>query len=71
MENKLSDEPNLGMWKIFIIENNDSTINSNVDGQSISFEVKKYALPKFEVNLNHLNKIRIDEKQISVTVCAK
>lgn len=60
----LSEEPNLGHWTIFASENIDQTT-------SITFEVKKYVLPKFEVTIDHFDKIRVDEPKFNVTVCAK
>ena len=65
LEMPLSEEPNLGIWKIIVIEN-----DSN-DPNQIEFEVKKYVLPKFEVTMNHYEKIQLDEKSVNVTVCAK
>lgn len=61
----LSEEPNLGIWTIRAIENNKEKI------EMVNFEVKKYVLPKFEVSLDHYNKIRIDEKTLNITLCAK
>ncbi len=61
----LSDEPNLGMWTINIVD---------VEAQNtetFSFEVKKYVLPKFETTIDHDERIRFDESILKVTVCGK
>ena len=61
----LSEEPNLGIWTIRSVENNKDKI------ETVNFEVKKYVLPKFEVTLDHYNKLKFDEKTLNITVCAK
>lgn len=60
----ISEEPNLGIWKVELIEIDDSILTTK-------FEIKKYVLPKFEVTLNHPNTIWASTKTIDVTVCAK
>ena len=64
LEMLLSDEPNLGIWTIKVEDDSKSTI-------SVSFEVKKYVLPKFEVTLDHFRRISIEDKTFNVSVCAK
>lgn len=64
-EMPLSEEPNLGMWRVVLIENDSNEMNQ------VEFEVKKYVLPKFEVFMNHYDKLRLDEAFLNVTVCAK
>ena len=62
----LADEPNLGTWNIKLKENEyEKTFLSTL------FEVKKYVLPKFQVTLDHFEKISIEDKSFNVTVCAK
>lgn len=58
----LSDEPNLGKWTVNVVENKDN-INT------VTFEVKKYVLPKFETSIDHFPTVRFDENKIDVTVC--
>lgn len=60
LEMKLSDELNLGKWKIIVSGD-----------QEVEFEVKKYVLPKFEVKIYHKAKASFKDKQINVQVCGK
>lgn len=57
----LSDEPNLGTWQIEIDDVK----------QNAKFMVKKYVLPKFEVQINSKRKVFVEEKNVEVQVCAK
>ncbi len=62
----LSEEPNLGKWKIQVMQTNNPQDNIVAE-----FEVKKYVLPKFEVKLNHKAKIPSTDKKLDVHVCGK
>lgn len=66
LELPMSREPNLGKW---IIEVREGSGGSSV--RKAVFEVKKYVLPKFEVVLNHKNKVSSSDEAILVSVCAK
>jgi hypothetical protein len=57
----LSDEPNLGTWHVEIDD----------EKQNAKFEVKKYVLPKFQVQIMSKNKVFVEEKNVDVQVCAK
>ncbi len=67
LEMPLSDEPNLGLWTVSIVENDASSSWSEIT----NFEVRKYVLPKFEVSIDHFKKIRFDEAKMNVTVCGQ
>lgn len=61
----ISEEPNFGDWSIIINEKNTGK------SERISFTVNKYVLPKFGASIIHHERIRIDEKEVNVTVCGK
>lgn len=63
LEMPISPEPNLGNWKVQLVEN---------DGKSVKadFEVKKYVLPKFEVSIQHPTKIWAASIDLVVKICA-
>ncbi|RNA09103.1 alpha-2-macroglobulin 1 [Brachionus plicatilis] len=60
----ISEEPNLGIWKVELIEEDGSIL-------STKFEIKKYVLPKFEVTIGNPHTIWASSETITVTVCAK
>lgn len=76
LEMPLSQEPNMGKWRIEVRDASDD--DDNDDDKSIRksvskafFEVKKYVLPKFEVLINHKKKISSSDENVLVTVCGK
>ena len=60
----VSEEPNFGDWTVIVNEKEGKS-------ERIKFKVNKYVLPKFGVSIVHHEKIRMDEKEINVTVCGK
>jgi hypothetical protein len=64
----ISDEPNLGIWKISVVENPNKESPVAAVAQ---FEVKKYVLPKFDVKLAAPASIMLNEIGFNVTACAK
>ncbi len=66
LELPITEEPNYGKWKI--------TVNEVFKKDSVStayFEVKKYVLPKFELQLNTPPHVLINDKEFVITACAK
>ncbi|GIY49716.1 murinoglobulin-1 [Caerostris extrusa] len=59
----LSDEPNLGTWRI--------TVSTKDDSESTSFEVKEYVLPKYEVSIKFPPYVLANAEKITVEICAK
>jgi uncharacterized protein YfaS (alpha-2-macroglobulin family) len=64
LDMQLSKEPNMGKWTIEVHDDKLKVVKA-------FFEVKKYVLPKFEVSINHKNKISSSENAINVSVCSK
>jgi hypothetical protein len=64
LELPLSDEPNLGTWMI-TVENYDKSETS------VSFEVKKYVLPKFELQIKAPISVPNDLNELTINACAK
>ena len=60
----MSNEPNLGVWRIEIVADSDRDAKIF---PSVEFEVKNYVLPKFEVTLLKLNST---SDSITVKACA-
>jgi uncharacterized protein YfaS (alpha-2-macroglobulin family) len=59
----LSEEPNLGTWKIVIPNSRDTVI--------AQFEVKKYVLPKFDITINHNPTILLNQKKFNLKLCSQ
>ncbi|GIY10891.1 murinoglobulin-1 [Caerostris darwini] len=59
----LSDEPNLGTWRI--------TVSTKNDTESTTFDVKEYVLPKYEVSIKFPPYVLANAEKISVEICAK
>ncbi len=66
LEFPISEEPKFGIWKI--------SVNEIIKQDSIataSFEIKKYVLPKFELQLETPSYVLINEKNLIFTACSK
>ena len=63
---QLSEEPNLGKWKITVKENVKRKFEKKAQ-----FEVKKFVLPKFEFKVDAPNYIFKKDKGFSFKACAK
>ncbi|GFS90052.1 alpha-1-inhibitor 3 [Nephila pilipes] len=63
MQFPLADETALGSWSI--------TVSKGTDSSTITFDVKKYKLPKFDISINFPSFVLINTDSIPVQVCAK
>ena len=62
----ISEEPNIGNWKI--------SVNEFLEQDPIAvatFEVKKYVLPKFELQLIKPDYVLISDRNLTISACAK
>jgi hypothetical protein len=62
----VSEEPNFGKWKISVSE------FLKQDPIAVaSFEVKKYVLPKFELQLIKPDYVLLSDDNLTISACAK
>jgi hypothetical protein len=62
----ISEEPNFGQWKISVSE------FLKQDPIAVaSFEVKKYVLPKFELQLKKPGYVLLSDTHLTISACAK
>ena len=62
----ISEEPNFGKWKISV-----SVFLKQEPIATATFEVKKYVLPKFELQLKTPEYALVNDDILTVSPCAK